>query len=396
MTPEWKKNWLLTAGILVVGFGAAYGLLVGKGGPEPAAIPVAVPPVVEVLQVRPSQQSLTVSTQGTVRPLREINLVSRVAGRVESVADGFAAGGFFAAETPLLNIEDYDYQFAIARAESQVAAARQRVAEEQGRALQAKREWRDLGSEQANALFLREPQLASARAALKAAEADLGAARLDLERTAVSVPFNGRISEKYVDIGQYVTPGTLIAKVYATDVAMVRLPLTDRQVALLELPLNYDNETPETFTDVVLSARFGNRSWQWLGKIVRTDASIDVDSRVVYAVAEIERPFAREPGSERPPLAPGLFVDATISGRQLPAVAALPRTALRNDGNVMVVDGERRARLKPVAMLQRTNEQVWVQGLEDGDRVIVAESAATVAGMEVTVTESTRIAGGAY
>ena len=396
MSPEWKKSWLLTAVVLVIGFGAAYGLLVGKGGPEPAAIPMSVPPLVDVVQVRPSRQALTVSTQGTVRPLREINLVSRVAGRVEAVADGFAAGGFFAAGTPLLKIEDYDYQFAIARAESQVAAARQRVAEEQGRALQAKREWRDLGSEQANALFLREPQLAAARAALKAAQADLGAARLDLERTAVSVPFNGRVSEKYVDIGQYVTPGTAIAKVYATDVATVRLPLTDRQVALLELPLNYDNETPDTATDVVLTARFGNRAWQWLGKIVRTDANIDVDSRVVYAVAEIERPFAREPGSERPPLAPGLFVDATISGRQLPAVTALPRTALRNDGNVMVVDGERRARLKPVAMLQRTNEQVWVQGLDEGDRVIVAESAATVAGMEVTVSDSTRVAGGAY
>ena len=77
-------------------------------------------------------------------------------------------------------------------------------------------------------------------------------------------------------------------------------------------------------------------------------------------------------------------------------MTALPRTALRNDGNVMVVDGERRARLKPVAMLQRTNEQVWVQGLDEGDRVIVAESAATVAGMEVMVSDSTRIAGGAY
>lgn len=396
MTPEWKRNWLLTIVVLVVGFGAAYGLLVGKQGPEPSAIPMAVPPVVDVLQVRPGTEALTVTTQGTVRPLREINLVSRVAGRVDSVASGFAEGGFFSADTALLKIEDYDYQFAIARAQSQVAAARQRVAEEQGRALQAKREWRDLGSEQANALFLRQPQLASARAALKAAEADLDAAKLDLERTAVSVPFNGRISEKYVDIGQYVTPGTPIAKVYATDVATVRLPLTDRQVALLDLPLNYDNDSPQAATDVMLSARFGNRQWQWPGKIVRTDASIDIDSRVVYAVAEIERPFAREAGTERPPLAPGLFVNATISGRQLPAVSALPRTALRSDGQVMVVDSERRARLKPVQLLQRTSEQVWVQGLADGDRVIVAESAATVAGMEVTVSDTAIIAGEGY
>ncbi len=396
MTPEWKRNWLLTALVMVVGLGSAYGLLVGKEAPQPAAVPMPTPPVVDVLQVKPSSQALTVTTQGTVRPLREINIVSRVAGRVEHVAPGFAAGGFFGAADALLKIEDFDYQFAIARAESQVAAARQRVAEEQGRALQAKREWRDLGSEQANALFLRQPQLAAAEAALKAAEADLGAARLDLERTSISVPFNGRISEKYVDIGQYVTPGTPIAKVYATDVATVRLPLTDRQVALLELPLNYDNASPSDPAEVVLSAQFGNKTWQWRGQIVRTDANIDVDSRVVYAVAEIERPFAREPGSDRPPLAPGLFVNATISGRELPAVATLPRTALRSDGNVMVVDSEKRARLKSVDLLHRSSEQVWVQGLAQGDQVIIAESATTVAGMAVTISDAARIAGGAY
>ena len=396
MTPEWKKNWLLTAVVLVVGLGFAYGLLIGKEGPQPSAVPEPTPPVVEVLQVKPNNQALTVTTQGTVRPLREINLVSRVAGRVESVTPGFAAGGFFAASEPLLKIEDYDYQFAIARAESQVAAARQRVAEEQGRALQAKREWRDLGSDQANALFLRQPQLAAAEAALKAAEADLGAARLDLERTAISVPFNGRISEKYVDIGQYVTPGTPIAKVYATDVATVRLPLTDRQVALLDLPLNYDNATPNAPTRVVLSAQFGKRTWEWQGEIVRTDASIDVDSRVVYAVAEIERPFAREAGSDRPPLAPGLFVNATISGRELAAVATLPRTALRSDGNVLIVDDDKRAQLKPVDLLHRSSEQVWVQGLAQGDQVIVGGPATTVAGMTVTVSDAASIAGGAY
>jgi RND family efflux transporter MFP subunit len=295
----------------------------------------------------------------------------------------------------LLKLEDVDYQFAIARAESQVAAARQRVAEEKGRALQASREWRDLGSTSANDLFLRKPQLASAEAAMKAAKADLGSALLDLERTSIKVPFNGRISEKFVDLGQYVAPGVEIAKVYDTDLVQVRLPLTDRQVALLDLPLNYEDgpARADSGADVILQARFANQSWEWQGRIVRTDANIDVNSRVVYAVAEVSRPFARIEGSDRPPLAPGLFVSATISGRALPDVAILPRTALRTDGAVMLVDKEQRVREKNVHILHSSPNRIWVQGLDAGERVVVAASSMTFAGMEVRVNNVTRLAG---
>jgi RND family efflux transporter MFP subunit len=381
--------------VLVIGGGSAYGLLVGKPGPEPQAPPEIAPPRVDVVAVQPASRALTVQTQGTVQPLREINLVSQVAGRVVATADTFAAGGFFAADEPLLQIEEADYQFAIARAESQVAAARQRLAEERGRALQAEREWRDLGSSQANELFLRKPQIAAAEAALRAAEADLDDARLDLDRTRVSAPFNGRISEKHVDVGQYVTPGTPVARVYATDVAQVRLPLTDRQVALLDLPLSYDNSDRQAGNgaEVVLEARFANQTWQWDGRIVRTDASIDVNSRVVYAVAEIPRPFAREEGSERPPLAPGLFVNATINGRQIENVVELPRNALRTDGSVMIVDAQRRAQPREVDVLQSNAKVMWVQGLERGDRVIVSDPTIAVAGREVTVNPDSALAG---
>ncbi len=397
MALSWARKGFWALLVFFIGGGLSYALLVGKPRPEPES-PVAVaPPVVDVVMADPAVQSLSVETQGTVRPLREIKLVSQVGGRVEFVSPRFALGGFFAAHEPLVKVEDVDYQFAIARAESQVAAAKQRVAEEQGRALQAKREWRNLGSEQANALFLRKPQLASAQAALKASEADLAAAQLDLSRTSTSAPFNGRISEKYVDIGQFVAPGTAIATVYDTDVAQVRLPLTDRQVALLDLPLYYDQESTDALSgaDVQLRTRFANKAWEWEGRLVRTDASIDVDSRVVYAVVEIENPFARDPETERPPLSPGLFVNATISGRSLPQVTQLPRSALRSDGSVMIVDSKQRAESRAVQVLQSDTSNVWVQGLSKGEQVIVNEPMLILAGMKVSVNVA-ELAGGAH
>lgn len=393
---DWKKarSMLAPGSVLAGGLALSWLLLTGKPAPEPQELPPRAVPMVDVATVDPAPAALSVTTQGTVQPQREIDLVSRVAGQVETVAKDFAAGSFFREGSLLVAIEDVDYELMIARMESQVAAARQRVAEEEGRALQAQREWRDLGNSQANALFLREPQLASAQASLRAAEAELAAALLDLERTRITAPFDGRISEKFVDAGQYVTPGARIARVYSTRSMEVRLPLTDRQVALIDLPLHYraGDDSPE-MPAVSLRATFGGRDWTWQGRIVRTDASVDESTRVVYAVAEVTEPFAPGPSGERPPLVPGLFVHATIEGRSLPAVVGLPRSALRSDDTVMLVDAGQQLEPRAVSVLQSEGGRVWVQGLKRGDRVVVREPAATVAGMRVEVNEVARVAG---
>jgi hypothetical protein len=199
-----------------------------------------------------------------------------------------------------------------------------------------------------------------------------------------------------VDIGQYVAPGAVVASVYDTDVAQVRLPLTGRQVALLDLPLDYQDSHPGDAggAEVVLRALFANRLWEWQGRIVRTDASIDENSRVVYAVAEIDKPFSREEGSDRPPLSPGLFVNATISGRELPEVTLLPRSALLRSGTVMVVDARQRVREQQVQVLQSDSTQLWVQGLQRGERVVAREPGLAVAGTEVVVNTVAGLAGG--
>ncbi len=389
------RKLLLPIAVVVVGLAGAYAILVGKPRLQPAAPVAPLAPLVSVISAVPTDLLLTVSTQGTVRPRREINIVSQVGGLVVAVDKHFAGGGFFDSGTVLVRIEDADYNFARVRAEAQVADAVQLVAQEKGRGRQAAREWRDLGNDEANQLFLRKPQLAGAQAALRAAQADLDQAQLNLRRTSITAPFNGRISEKFVDLGQYITPGTPIAKVYDTDVVEVRLPLTDRQVALLDLPLNFQDDAMRAEGAVaILSARFASRQWQWTGRVTRTDASIDVDSRVVYAVVEVEKPFMRNRDDGRPPLAIGLFVDAEIEGRQLKQVVTLPRSALRNDGSVLLVDAQDRLQPQQVHVLKSNSSQVWVQGIERNARVVVSQPPLAVTGMTVTVRSAPALAGG--
>jgi len=370
--PPVLRQLILAAIVLAVGAGSAFVLLTGKSGPQPRPLQEEGVPDLGVLLLEPATMAIDVRTQGTVQPRRQIDLVAQVSGRVIDVAPQFAAGGFFQAGERLIAVEDADYRFALVRAEARIADATQALATERARAGQARKEWRDLGNRDANDLFLRIPQLASAEAQLAAATAERDQSRLDLQRTAITAPFDGRVLETAVDLGQYVNAGQRIARIYATDRVEVRLPLTDRQVSLLDLPLSYAGDGVEpAHVPVVLSGVFGRQSWEWQGEIARTDAAIDAESRVVYAVAEVADPFARVAGSDRPPLGIGQFVEARISGRAIAGVFRVPRAALQPEDRLWVADSDERLQLLVVDVLQSEEQSVALRISQPGPLRVV-------------------------
>ena len=301
------------------------------------------------------------------------------------VSEKFVNGGFFNAGEPLLEVESHEYQFALTRAEARVAEAQQLLATEKGRAYQAKREWRDLGNKEANDLFLRVPQLAAAEASVAAAIADRDKARLDLERTKVTVPYDGRIRETSVDLGQFVSPGSRVARVYDTSVAEIRLPLTDRQAALVELPLGFQGEEDNSGPIAAISGIVGGERYQWHGRITRTDASIDVNSRMYYAVAEVANPFVQSADNIQVPLIVGLFVEAEISGREIADVITVPRRALFKNNQVYTLDEQNRAQIKTVRVLATTRDEAWIKGdIAKGQAIVISGQNFILPGLEVS------------
>lgn len=374
------KKLIIATSIALTGLVLAWLVLTGKPKPVPSESIEVLKPVVSVLEARPEAVNLPIKSQGTVEALRDINLVAQVGGKVQSVSPDFVDGAFFRAGEELLRIEPADYEFAIARAESQVAAAEQRLAEEQGRNRQAKREWRDLGTQEANTLFLREPQMKAAKAALQAAQADLAAAKLALDRTVIRAPFDGRIVEKRVDLGQYIAPGSPVAHVYAIDRLEVRLPLNSSQIQKLALKpgpsttLNYP---------VRLEARFGDDAFVWQGAIRRVEAVIDRQSRAVSAIAEIDQPFVTE--ADKPMLTPGMFVQAEVPTPEIAGITKIPSTALRSDNSVLVVDASGYLQRKLVNVQRRTDDWSWVAGLANGERVVRVQTGVLISGMAVDI-----------
>lgn len=379
----------LVSAIFLAGGTAGAGLLVVLRKPVQTRPPEVKPPLVRAAIVRATDARLHAIVHGTVTPRTESLLVSQVAGRVLETAPAFAQGGFFEAGDTLVRIDPRDFELAASQAEARLAEARLRLAREEAEAALAAEEWNKFGRGDPDPLALRKPQLAEARAAVVAAEAALEMARLNLERTAVRAPFAGRVWEKHVDVGQHVSPGARLARIYAVDYAEIRLPIPLDQLEHLDLPLDFRGDASRAEgPEVEIRARIGGANHVWHGRIVRTEAEIDPATRMLRAVARVDNPYGRgtEQAAARPPLMVGLFVQATILGRSAPGVFRLPRGVLRSGNRVLAIDAEDRIRFRTVEIAAFQREEVLIRaGLQEGDRVCLSPIEIATEGMKVRV-----------
>jgi len=236
---------------------------------------------------------LMVRTQGEARPQIEIDLVPEVGGKIVFVSPNFVEGGIFKKGETLLRIEDADFKVAVIRAEANVAQAQQVLVREQAEGEIARQDYAELGRGEPSPLALREPQKAQARASLQAAQAEVEAAKLNLDRTYVRAPFSGRVRTKASDIGQFVTPGSRLGRIFSTDVVEVRLPLSDDQLSKLDLPLAFMARDSATAPAVDLHAIVAGQERHWEGRIVRTDSAYDTSTRALFAIAEVYDPYGK-------------------------------------------------------------------------------------------------------
>ncbi len=375
--------------LVVVGVATLAAVVLVRSKPEVATqVPQVAPPGVRVHLVQVDTVQVPVLSQGTVRPRTETQIVPQIAGRVTWVAPSFAPGGFFEEGDILLRIDPFDYQQAMITARSQLAQARLRLAQEEAESEIALREWQSLGRGDPRALTLREPQLEDAEASVAAAEAGLVRAERDLERADVRAPYIGRVRSKNVDVGQFVTVGAAIATVYAVDVAEVRLPLPDDQLAYLDLPLAYRGTTIQDGPQVTFRTTFAGATYEWRGRIVRTEGEIDPVSRMVHVVAEVHDPYASGSDPRRPPLAVGMYVEAEIEGRSFDEIVVVPRAALQGRNQVLTIDRDSRVRFREIDILRSTTESVYVRsGLTQGETVAISSLDGPTDGMLVQITD---------
>ena len=367
--------------VIILIFGLFISFVISSTDPKPNK-GIEIPKPTAVFYDNPQKKDVTlrVTTNGEVRSVTEINVIPQVSGRIIQVADEFIDGGNIKKGQPLIWIDDRDYKLATISAESRVAQAKKLLEREIAESELAKKDWEELGEGEASPLTLRIPQLEEARALLNAAEADLEKAKLNLERTVINLPFDGIIKKKNAGIGQYVNAGSILGSAFSTEKVLIPLPLTDTELSYLGLPLGYESKGYFDGPKVIFRSYISRKNIEWLGRITRTSGSIDSQTRLVYAYAEVLNPY-----DEDPPLAIGTYVDAEIEGNFISNGFILPIAAIKNDNEIYVIDQNSKLKIKKIEIVGTEEDKVIVKGdISELDMVVISTINTGYEGMELT------------
>ncbi len=381
-----RKQLMFSAAIL--GGFALLAMYISSHGPDTARRGPPSKPVLKVSSevIAPTRYQFELSSFGTVQPRTQSLLVAQVSGVIVEVNPIFRDGGFFNQGDVLIHIDDRDYQAAAKVAKANMLQAQLSLEEEKARARQAQKDWQRLGDgEAASDLVLRKPQLAAAEAQLFSAQANYEKAQLDLERTRIRAPFNGRVKATKVDLGQYVNSNSELAEIFATDVVEIRLPLKNSELGLIDLPEDYRGlpVSPENYPDVLIHNELGAQD-EWHGKIVRTEAAIDENSYQLYVIAQIQDPFAVTQ-SDKSPLKIGQYVTARIKGKTVDNALVVPSNSIYQGSFLYVIENETLQRKEVQLSFQTAQEAVIGEGLTPNSEVIVSPLGQVTSGTQVAV-----------
>lgn len=388
--PARRKLWFWRFGvillpILVISIGIAVTLILGalKDKPEEKEEVVKAIPILTAIAQMESV-TLSVDVQGEVQPRTQINLVPQVSGKISYMSPKFIEGGQFKKGDLLVRIEPREYELRLIQARANVAQSETVLTREQSEANLALADWKDLGRIGApTPLTLRAPQMAEAAAQLESAKAQVGEAQLQLDRTSLYAPFTGRVTQRHVDAGEFITAGTNLGEIYATNVMDVKLPMTNENLRQAGLRLGYQVGPNSPSIPVTLSADVAGIYSEWPGEIVRTDSRFDSETRVLFAYVEVKDPFGPQYDM---PLAPGLFVDASVTGQALPNVVTIPRAALRGEDRVYVAKDDNTLTIRTVSVLSSDRNRVIIgEGLAAGDTVIISPIRGVTEGKKISL-----------
>jgi RND family efflux transporter MFP subunit len=327
-------------------------------------------PLVEAQVLKPQDYTLSIRSSGKVNAKTETRLIAEVSGRVTQLSDNFDAGNQLSQQEILIQLDDSDYQNALTIAKADVEKARLALKEEQAKANAAQKDWRLLDrDDRPSELVSRKAHVASAKSALSAAEAHLEQTKKNLNRTLIQMPYNGRILERKVNIGQYITPGTEIGTIYSEGELEVHLPISLAQNDLLNLK---DNKPLVEYTMTL-----GKNTQTWSGHIVRSSASLDPATNQLTLIGSID--------TSNNPVKIGQFVRANINGKTFENVYVLPRSAIRKNQEILIIE-DNKVKIHPIEVIHTEGNQAIIKTeLPNKARAITTPMPLAKNGLEVRV-----------
>lgn len=376
---------------------------------------------------------------GSVKPEKVWNAAAQVSGEIVYVHHNFKKGAILPAGTELIRISPADYELAIAQAEANIRSSEAKLTEldvsQENTRLALAIEQRGLELREKE-LARKQELLASGTVAQSAVDqesrdtlaqrkkvqdlensmrliptqktveteqkavfqAQLEAAKLDLKRTSVKMPFAARIAEASGEIGQFVQVGQSLAVADGVKTSEVdaQVPISlFRQLASAvsqdRMPVGI---TPETIKrvvkalgiSVVVRLGAGDQVVEWDARFSRVSDTIDPNTRTIGIIVSVDGAYAQAIAGVRPPLSKGMFVEVELSTRPTGPRVVVPRSALHGK-RLYVVTAENRLEIRVVKPgLAQGGFVEIVEGLASGEKIVVSDLSPAIDGMLLRTT----------
>ena len=366
-----QKNTKKIVILLFVSITISYLMSTSKTEPE-KNISSAKPPIVSALYLKKEDVQIPVVSQGMVSPLTETALSAEISGEIIEISPKFVAGGVFKKGETLIKIDPKIYE----------------VAYKQAKALKDQRqnEYEDSVNIRKQG-YLSESEYLATVSALAAAEAQLVKAENDLDNTNIRLPYDGMVREKSADLGQYVNAGNRLGVTFSTEFAEVRLPLSDRDVLFAGLPASSRLTSSSVEKSTTVRFRIDmNPSKTRYGYIARSEGVVDEKTRMIFAVARLEDPYNLNNNEDALVLPMGAFVSAEILSNESYNFVRIPRSAIINNRQVILIDGENKIQYKDIDLIRADEDFGYINDeFFDGKRISMTPIEDGVNGMIVRV-----------
>ena len=297
---------------------------------------------------------------GDLAAVHQVNVTSDVSGRITGIM--FEAGSTVKADSPLVQLFDAPDQGDLASFKAQAVVGQ--LSLDRAKQLAAKQ-------------FGPQSTVDQAQATYDQAIAGIAKTQALISQKLVRAPFDGELGVRHIEVGQYLTAGTMI--VTLTDLSMLyaNFTVTEKQSAQLKV-----GQTVRVVVDA-----YPNRNFE--GKITTIEPQISAHTRNIHVQATIANPDLI--------LKPGMFTTTTVVLPDNPAVVTVPETAvdytLYGDSVFLLTekkDDDGKTSLTAVRTFVRTGNRIEgrteiLSGVKPGDRVVAVGQLKLQSGAAVAI-----------
>ena len=306
-------------------------------------------PLVSVTKPKLATHRVTVSGNGSVGIRAYVDLAPQVSGVIESISPALRAGGTFKANEVLVRIDNRDFNLKLKQAVAEVSSARSNLQLQQAKSNSAKRNYALLHPNKTVPLLVAlQPQISQAKAKLAGAAARAEIAQLDLARTKISLPFDGKVTRSTAEIGQLLSNGKTFASAFALSAIELVVPLAASDIASLS-PIEGR------------IARLSIAGKILEGRVERVSAELDSRSRFARAFIPI---------LSTADIQPGVFLDVQLAGPAIPNTMVLPESASQANGSIWLVREGLLEKYRPVVR-GKSAAGLIVDGFDYGDGIVL-------------------------